>query len=205
MPNRLKDLTGKRFSRLLVVERDNRPEKKGTWWICRCDCGNTKSINGELLKRGKIKACGCLRGTCTPRKYKNSEGRPRLYKVWWHMINRCKNMRDISYPNYGGRGITVCGEWEDFDKFAEWALKTGYEDDKEIDRIRVNEGYSERNCRWVSRAENSKNKRNTVYLPLNGNPVSLCNLSEMAGISRKLLWQKIKRDGKTAEEILRCN
>lgn len=58
-----KDETGKRYGRLTVLYRDNsKPKGHGhkVWWICKCDCGNIKSIKGENLRRGLTRSCGCL-------------------------------------------------------------------------------------------------------------------------------------------------
>lgn len=59
----LKDETGNRYGRLTVLYRDeSKPKGHGhkAWWVCRCDCGNIKSIKGENLRRGATQSCGCL-------------------------------------------------------------------------------------------------------------------------------------------------
>lgn len=54
------DLTGKRFGKLLVINKA--PTVKGrTKWLCQCDCGNTKIIGANELKRGETNSCGCIR------------------------------------------------------------------------------------------------------------------------------------------------
>ena len=58
---RLIDLTGKRFERLIVLERDKSVNSnKGAYWLCKCDCGNIKSISSHSLRQGLTKSCGCL-------------------------------------------------------------------------------------------------------------------------------------------------
>lgn len=60
--SRLIDLTGQRFGRLTVISKDNeRITKSGSYWICKCDCGTTKSVKSSSLRRGEIQSCGCLR------------------------------------------------------------------------------------------------------------------------------------------------
>lgn len=64
--SRAKDLTGMRFGRLVVIERDFEEEKKhpskgSTYWKCLCDCGNIKTILKNSLISGATKSCGCLR------------------------------------------------------------------------------------------------------------------------------------------------
>ena|SRR3990167_450473 len=89
----------------------------------------------------------------------------RLYLIWIGMKSRCHCRTAEVYKEYGGRGITVCAEWRnDFLAFAGWAVEAGYADGLQIDRIDNDKGYSAKNCRWVSRLQNCRNKRNNRYL-----------------------------------------
>lgn len=59
----VKDMVGKKFGKLLVIGRATSPDSVRTrevYWLCRCDCGSTKRVQGGHLRRGKIKSCGCL-------------------------------------------------------------------------------------------------------------------------------------------------
>lgn len=111
------------------------------------------------------------------------------------MRERCSNPNNDAYGNYGGRGITVCDEWNiDFTEFKQWAISNGYNEDSNsqtIDRIDVNRGYSPDNCRWISRKEQANNKRNSRYVTYEGKRVNIAELSEITGVPYFLLYKRI--------------
>jgi hypothetical protein len=86
-----------------------------------------------------------------------------LYKVWKGMRTRCNDSSAQNYRFYGGRGITVCVEWEKFLPFNAWATTHGYEEGMQLDRIDNEQGYCPANCKWVTRLHNLQNRR--AYLP----------------------------------------
>lgn len=86
-----------------------------------------------------------------------------LYHTWLHMIVRCTDPNNESYPDYGGRGIKVCERWKEFETFVSdlGVRPDGYT----LDRIDVNGDYKPSNCRWATTHEQALNKRNTKLLP----------------------------------------
>lgn len=155
------DMIGKKFGRLTVVEFD-RLQKHKAYWKCVCECGLTVVADGNNLRSGNTKSCGCMRREIAAgqgkanRTHGESHGnRTRLYTIWCGMRQRCENPNRTAYPLYGGKGVKVCDEWNDYTRFKEWALSHGYADNLSIDRIDPAKGYCPENCRWLTPSENT--------------------------------------------------
>lgn len=143
---------------------------------------------------GDIKSCGCLRKEVTSKlNKKHGQAGTRLHHIWIGMKQRCSNPKHKSYADYGGRGIKVCAEWEDFKNFYGWAINNGYQDGLEIDRIDNNEDYRPDNCRWVTRKVNSRNRRSNALFRYKGKTMTMIELAEIAGISKRAMQHRIKR------------
>lgn len=204
-----KDYTGMRFGRLTVVARSDGRGGSKRGWICRCDCGNMVTVSVANLCGGQI-SCGCARFDIG--KYSSEHNRThgasyktpqnesdhRLYEVWHSMKGRCTLQTDPNYKNYGGRGITVCDEWaNNFVAFRDWAYSNGYVNAQKgqctIDRIDVNGNYEPSNCRWVTIKQQANNKRTNRYFEIDGVTHTLAEWSEIYGVSRKLVRDRLCR------------
>jgi hypothetical protein len=109
------------------------------------------------------------------------------------MRQRCNNPKDISYPNYGGRGIRVCEEWDtDFQSFYTWAIANGFSSELQLDRIDTNGNYEPSNCRWVKRQTNMRNKRNNIVVQIDSNVKTLSEWAECSVIPYKTLFMRYK-------------
>lgn len=154
------DLTGLRFGRLEVLEMVGKDKYGITQWECACECGNTTTASISNLRNGNTTSCGCYaRQRKREANTTHGETGTRLHRIWKAMHTRCNNPKFFAYSAYGGRGIKVCAEWDDFNAFKDWAMSHGYSNELTIDRINNDKGYSPDNCRWATMAEQNKNKR----------------------------------------------
>lgn len=131
----------------------------------------------------------------------------RLNNIFNDMKHRCYNSKDKYYKDYGGRGITVCEEWNNretipkfhnatkgFLAFRKWALENGYTDTLTIDRIDVNKGYSPDNCRWATASEQANNTRSNHYLTYKGKTQSLADWCRELNLNYSTVRSRINRD-----------
>ncbi len=157
MPN-LINLVGKRFGRLTVVRLHSRGKRPA--WTCLCDCGATTIRRRDHLVEGRVLSCGCLHDEGRPIRHghKRVGMQTSIYLRWSHMIARCSNPNDKSYPDYGGRGIGIDDpRWFRFENFL--ADMGEPPDGKTLNRIDNDKGYSLGNCEWATPTQQANNRR----------------------------------------------
>lgn len=148
--------SGDIFGELLLLGEEKVRDKGGNiLWKCKCNCGEEKSIRISRILKGGAKSCGCLTRLSVTTHGKSGH---RLYSVWKAMVDRCHNKNSTRYKNYGARGIYVCSTWkQSIDCFLE-DMWDSYKEGLELDRIDNDAGYFKENCRWVTHAQNLRNK-----------------------------------------------
>ncbi len=153
------DLLGMEFGRLTVTGRAPPKSDGAVWWQFDCSCGNSSEARGADIKRGFVQSCGCLRHELPKTRATHGASSSRLYRIWQSMKDRTGNSNASRYAYYGGRGITLCREWFDFETFQRWSLANGYQDDLSIDRINNYGNYEPANCRWATQQMQVRNRR----------------------------------------------
>lgn len=123
-----------------------------------------------------------------------------LFNVWQTMKNRCENPRREKYKDYGARGIKVCDEWHKASNFVEWALKNGYKKGLQLDRIDNDGDYCPQNCRFVTPKQNSRNRRNTKRLTINGVTKTVVEWCEEKHISQFTVYWWLRDKGQEYAE-----
>ena len=197
---KVSDLIG-HWTVLEVVKADSRGGPKVV--ECVCICGKIKNVYCRSLVKGVSRSCGCRRGEKRLERTGNpAVTNPREYYSYRNARNRCFRKKDQYFANYGGRGITMCDRWKySFVAFLEDMGKRP--EGHEIDRIDVNGNYEPSNCRWVTHAVNSRNKRSATWVEYNGKSVCLKELAELTGIGYGTIWKRVVKMEWPVEKAVR--
>lgn len=183
------DLTGKKYGLLTVLSKSSEKNRYGVMWECLCDCGNKTVTMSRRIRDGSTKSCGCL---ANPHGHATKEKMTPTYNSWRSMKARCYDSSAISYKNYGGRGITVCPEW--INDFARFLKDMGERPEgTQIDRLDVNGNYTPENCRWATRKQDSRNRRTTRNLTIDGVTQTSVDWSEQLNVDLKLINNRLRR------------
>jgi hypothetical protein len=173
--------------------------------LCRCSCGNERTIPVQSLKSGASTSCGCIRNAATARRNETHgmSGTPE-YSIWCKMRDRCANGFNLDYPHYGGRGIRVCARWNSsFEAFfADMGSRPSPK--HSIDRIDVNGNYEPGNVRWATPHTQAQNKTTTHYVELDGERLALREACRRLGRDSdyRLIHQRMRKYGKSFAEAV---
>jgi hypothetical protein len=196
------DLTGREFGRLSVlgpVER--RLYADGMTlvvWLCKCGCGRLTKATGKTLRNGSTTSCGCrhaeMRAQGMSRRHGHASHKSKVtgeYGTWVSMRKRCLNPAHAQYLAYGGRGITICDRWNDFETFyADMGAKPSPK--HSLDRIDNNGNYEPGNCRWATAKEQQNNKRDNLVVCAFGKKQTCSEWAREYGLNRAALSQRLR-------------
>lgn len=185
----IRNLLNQRFGRLIVISEAGLTKHNKKKWLCRCDCGNTKEIIGGNLSSGIATSCGCYN---TELITKHGDHKSPFYAVWRDLRFRCNTPTSPEYSNYGGRGIKVAPEWEDYSVF-KTDMFPSYKKGLTIDRIDVNGNYCKNNCKWATVKEQNNNKRNTIYLESPWGYLPLTTAREKSGLTKECVAARYRK------------
>ncbi len=193
-----------RFGKLVVLQEYGKSKNGAYRYVCLCDCGNFHVATGCNLRSGSTKSCGCIHKEFIGNLNKShGKSSTRLNGIWRGIKDRCLNPNNSSYERYGAKGISICEEWKNsFESFYEWSMNNGYSAELTIDRIDNSKGYFPENCRWADCFTQARNKSNCRYYTYRGQTKTLSEWSEISGIDRKTISDRIDRFGWSFEKAI---
>lgn len=194
----MKDLSNQVIGRLTVLGAISQDKKGRLNWLCLCSCGNEIVVSSNNLRQGHTTSCGCYK----MEQIKNANithgmTHHPLRQTWNSMIQRCTNLNNKRFSNYGGRGISVCNQWRhDFKAFHDYVSQLPHCGEKgySLDRINNNGNYEPGNVRWATRSEQANNTTNTRLLTYDGKTQRVIAWAEEIGISSKALNARLRRN-----------
>jgi hypothetical protein len=189
---KMRDLTGQTFGKLTAIKPIGKSHAKFVWEF-QCQCGNLYEAIGTSVTGGDVVSCGCHRAR------QGGETNTPTYHTWYNMLKRCNDPDNKDYPDYGGRGITVCPEWYDWKTFLKdmGHKPVGYT----IERRDNLKGYSPDNCSWETYEVQENNRRDNRLITFNGKTQTLSKWAKSLGLRVDTLHLRLKR-GIPVEEAL---
>lgn len=206
------DLTGQRFGRWTITGLTGTKRSNQHEWTAKCDCGTIRTtMLASTVKHGNSKSCGCLRRELlkAPTKDRHKDlyhdCRNPLYAIWLAMKTRCYNEMHPAYGRYGARGIKLDPAWEfDFETFVK---DMGPRPSKHysIERVDNNGDYTPENCKWGTRREQARNRKNNRLFEWKGKIMNLVEVCEMENVEYVRTYQQVFKSGWTIQKAVTTN
>lgn len=206
-------LIGEVFGERVVIEKSNEKKYGYIRYIIKCKCGNISTVSGSYLRQYPNRLCrDCSLKTNNKKgkdhhnfkhgKASTIHGKKRIYHIWISMRQRCLNRNAQQYQDYGGRGITICKEWEDVEVFCK-DMGERPSMRHTLHRIDNNKGYYKENCRWALLHEQARNKRTNIFYDLpNGEKINRASLIEKLNWTNDMFKRRIKSKKWGLDKIL---
>lgn len=203
MSRKVIDLTGQQFGRWTAISKSPKPSRNALW-VCRCSCGTVREVLSTHLRSGRSQSCGCMRRERLREAWTtHGMSRSREYESWKQAKQRCHNPNNPQYPEWGGKGITMCPEWRnDFQTF--YAHIGPCPEGLTLDRIDNAGNYEPGNVRWATRKQQIRNRKNTVMLEHAGERLSASDWAERLGVSAGRLKRHVRNGGTLEPFIAKC-
>jgi hypothetical protein len=151
--NKITNIIGLKFGNSTVLKRVEN-KNSNSRYLCRCDCGKEREVDGYLLKKSRSTKCPQCRVKTHGMSYTST------FRIWTGILRRCTNQNFKAFKYYGGRGISVCERWLRFENFL--ADMGERPPQLSIDRINNDGNYEPSNCRWATAVEQRHNQRKGV-------------------------------------------
>lgn len=184
-------LVGRTFGKLTVIADAPNIPTEGSRSICTCACGVTKIMTNSNVKRSK--SCGCEASKGVPAVHGHARHGyvTPIYRAWQSMRSRCYSLTHPAFADYGGRGITVCDEWVDFQIFMQdmGPRPSGMT----LERVNNALGYSKDNCVWKTQKEQTRNQRSNRVFTVRGITACASALAEHFGVPYHRTLMRLKR------------
>jgi hypothetical protein len=203
MPNKTKAKVGDKHERLTVVRILDVKNSKPRTAEMLCDCGITKKFVIANVLNGHTKSCGCFLKDVSTKRFKTHGLRKHpLYGIWAGIKDRTTNTKNCSYDDYGGRGIKICKRWIQFENFFA-DMSESYEAhcakhsrrETSLERRHNNRNYTQKNCKWATHHEQSRNKRNNRNITYGGETRCLVDWAKVVDIKYHTLITRIDQLG----------
>lgn len=181
---------GKTFGRLTVVSLARHDKTRGAYhFACNCECGGSAVVREDCLTTRNTSSCGCLQPESVP--VKHGMHKTRTYRIWAGMKRRCADYSAKKSHLYSRKGITVCAEWKDFERFLEDMGESP--EGMSIERLDGNKGYFKENCVWATPKEQANNTSANKRITFQGETKTLSLWAESLGIKANTLLYRLRR------------